>query len=67
MEATKDAMRGMIRYLRQTWGISAEEAYILCSVCADLKRNEVVDFPNWVVSACVPLSIFQSKQLDGDD
>ncbi|MFB6149394.1 MAG: acetamidase, partial [Halobacteriales archaeon] len=32
--------------------------YILCSAIVDLKINEVVDAPNWVVSAYLPESIF---------
>jgi acetamidase/formamidase len=39
-------------------GLTREEAYILASVAVDLKISEVVDAPNWVVSAFVPLSIF---------
>ena len=58
MTATKDAIRAMIRRLEQSKGLSAEEAYILCSVAVDLKINEVVDSPNWVVSANLPMVIF---------
>ena len=58
MEATKKAIRKMIAYLVREHGLTREEAYILCSVAVDLKISEVVDAPNWVVSACVPLSIF---------
>ena len=39
-------------------GLSREDAYVLCSVAADLKISEVVDAPNWVVSAFLPLSLF---------
>ena len=31
---------------------------MLCSVTADLKISEIVDAPNWIVSAYFPLSIF---------
>jgi acetamidase/formamidase len=34
-------------------------AYLLCSVAADLKISEIVDAPNWIVTAYMPLSIFQ--------
>jgi acetamidase/formamidase len=34
------------------------EAYALCSVAADLKISEVVDYPNWVVSFFLPNSLF---------
>jgi acetamidase/formamidase len=39
-------------------GLTREEAYVLCSVAADLKISEVVDAPNWVVSAFLPMSLF---------
>jgi acetamidase/formamidase len=39
------------------------EAYILCSVVVDLKISEVVDKPNWIVSAHLPLSIFQDNKI----
>lgn len=58
MTATKEAVRALIRYLQREHALSAEEAYVLSSVAADLKINEVVDAPNWVVSAFLPLSIF---------
>jgi acetamidase/formamidase len=57
-EATRDAARGMIAYLGETHDLSPLEAYALCSVAADLKISEVVDYPNWVVSYFLPNSIF---------
>jgi acetamidase/formamidase len=59
MEATKKSVRSMIAYLQREQGLTREEAYALSSVCADLKVSEVVDAPNWVVTAFMPLSIFQ--------
>jgi len=58
MEGTKSAIRKMISYLVREHGLTREEAYILCSVAVDCKVSEVVDAPNWVVSAFLPLSIF---------
>ncbi len=54
MDATKDAVRGMIDRLGRLTGMSADQAYMLCSVCADLRISEVVDQPNWVVSCYLP-------------
>jgi acetamidase/formamidase len=48
----------MITHLQRTYHLSREDAYMLCSVVVDLKLCEVVDAPNWVVSAFLPLSIF---------
>ncbi len=58
MEATKKSLRFMIDYLSRTYKLSAEEAYILCSVAADLKISEVVDAPNWIVSTFISQDIF---------
>jgi acetamidase/formamidase len=58
MEATKKAVRKALSYLEREHGLTREEAYVLASVAVDLKVSEVVDAPNWVVSAFVPLSIF---------
>ena len=58
MEATKLAVRHMIDHLHDERGLTRAEAYILCSAAVDLKINEVVDAPNWVVSAYLPESIF---------
>lgn len=58
MEAARKAIRHMIEYLQRTYHLSREDAYMLCSVAADLKLCEVVDAPHWVVSAFLPQSIF---------
>ena len=39
-------------------GLSAPEAYMLCSACADLRISEIVDQPNWVVSFYFPKIVF---------
>jgi len=57
-EAAKDAVRRMIDYLGRAHGIAPVDAYMLCSVACDLKISEVVDAPNWIVTAYCPLSIF---------
>ncbi len=58
MEAARNAVRNMIEYLERTYGLSRANAYMLCSVAADLKINEIVDAPNWIVGAYMPTSIF---------
>ena len=54
MEGARAAVAGMIDQLSATSGMSAAEAYMLCSVCADLRISEIVDQPNWVVSFYFP-------------
>jgi acetamidase/formamidase len=54
MQATRDAVSGMIDLLGRRFGMEPVEAYMLCSVCADLRISEIVDVPNWVVSLYFP-------------
>ena len=58
MSASKEAVRNMLDYLTKTRGLGREGAYVLCSVAVDLRIHEVVDAPNWVVGAMIPLDIF---------
>lgn len=58
MAATKSAISSMLDHLETERGLTRSQAYLLCSVAVDLKINEVVDAPNWVVSAYVPESLF---------
>jgi acetamidase/formamidase len=59
MVAARDAVREMIDYLQRERGLGPELAYCLCSTAADLRISEIVNAPNWVVSAYLPLSIFR--------
>jgi acetamidase/formamidase len=56
--AAQQAVRYMIDHLERERRLSREEAYILTSVAADLKISEIVDAPNWIVSAFLPETIF---------
>jgi acetamidase/formamidase len=58
LAAARSAVRRMIAHLGATRGLSPAEAYGLCSVAVDLKISEVVDAPNWVVSAFLPGDLF---------
>jgi acetamidase/formamidase len=42
----------------ETYHLSAEQAYILCSVAVELKISQIVDGPNFTVSAFMPNAIF---------
>jgi acetamidase/formamidase len=48
----------MIDLLGQQHNMNAADAYMLCSVCADMRISEVVDQPNWVVSCYLPRIVF---------
>ena len=57
--SAQQAIRYMIDHLVSARGLSREEAYILSSVCVDLRISEIVDAPNWIVSAFLPESVFR--------
>lgn len=54
----QNAIRYIIDYLEAEKGLSREAAYCLCGAAVDLKISEIVDAPNWIVSAYLPLAIF---------
>ncbi len=56
--ACRNALINMIDLLHER-GFSREQAYVICSVAVDLKISNVVDVPNYVVSACLPLGILE--------
>jgi acetamidase/formamidase len=58
MVATKESVRNMLDYLTQNYGLTREEAYVLCSVAADVRVHEVVDQPNWVVGTMISRDLF---------
>src|SRR5438445_445126 len=51
--ACRNALLNMIDLLQER-GWTREQAYVLCSVAADLRISNVVDVPNYVVSALIP-------------
>ncbi len=56
--AARNAVLNMIDYLVHERGFTRQQAYAICSVAVDLKVSELVDVPNFVVSAFLPLDIF---------
>ncbi len=56
--AARDAVRRMMDWLGREHGIAPVDAYMLCSVAVDLRISEIVDAPNFIVTAHCPLSIF---------
>jgi formamidase len=55
--SAKNALLNMIDHL-ETRGFSRQHGYALCSVAVDLRISQVVDVPNLLVSALLPLDIF---------
>lgn len=58
LDCSKNAVKEMIELLSRKFNIPDSKAYMLCSVCADLKISEIVDVPNYVVSCHLPKSVF---------
>jgi acetamidase/formamidase len=59
MDGARMAVFGMIDLLGRRSGYSAVDAYMLCSVCADLRIGSIVDVPNWVVSLYFPRIVLE--------
>ena len=59
MQAARDAVSQMIDFSGTRHGLAPVDAYMLCSVCADLRISEIVDVPNWVVSLYFPRVVFE--------
>ncbi len=57
--ACRNAVLNMMELLQER-GFSRQQAYVICSVAVDLRISNVVDVPNYVVSALLPEAIFDS-------
>ena len=58
MTGAREAVSRMVDLLCATQGMQPVEAYMLCSVCGDLRISEVVDQPNWIVAFYFPRVVF---------
>jgi formamidase len=56
--ATRRALLELLGWLTAEHGLSREAAYVLMSVAAELRVSELVDSPNALVSAALPLDVF---------
>ena len=59
MAGARMAVSEMVELLSRRFGYSAIDAYMLCSVCADLRISSIVDVPNWVVSFYFPRIVLE--------
>ena len=59
MEGAKSAVSQMVELLAARYGMDPADAYMLGSVCGDLRISEIVDIPNWVVSFYFPRCVFE--------
>ena len=58
MIAAKDAVRAMVYHIAETYEMDPKDAYLLASLCVDLKISEIVDDGQYIVSALLPLAVF---------
>jgi formamidase len=56
--AAQNAIRAMISHLTDDRGYTRQQAYAICSVAVNLRLSQLVDVPNFVASAFLPLAIF---------
>ncbi|MDX8453521.1 acetamidase/formamidase family protein [Mesorhizobium sp. VK9D] len=55
----KEAVSQMVDLLSASYKLDPVDAYMLVSVCGDLRISEIVDMPNWVVSFYFPRCVFE--------
>ncbi|EWG06470.1 MAG: acetamidase [Candidatus Aramenus sulfurataquae] len=60
-EASKIAVKGIISILSRY--MTPLEAYMLSSATLDLKVSQVVDVPNWIVTAYFPLDVIEEREV----
>ena len=56
----QEAVRAMVDHLVNHYDLSPEDAYLLCSLCVDLRISEIVDAGQYIVSALLPLAVVSS-------
>ncbi|RWN64199.1 acetamidase/formamidase family protein [Mesorhizobium sp.] len=59
MTGAREAVSQMIDLLAGRYAMDPVDAYMLVSVCGDLRISEIVDMPNWVVSFYFPRCVFE--------
>jgi formamidase len=64
--AARDALLHMVDWLVKNKGLSREQAYCLSSVAVDLRIGNLVDTPNFAVSAILDLGVFDRHRDDDD-
>ena len=60
--SARHALLQMINYIVLEYGLTREQAYILCSVAVDLRVGQVVDVPNYVITAVLNLDVFDKNR-----
>ena len=61
--AAQEATRAMVEHISSTYGLTPEDAYLLSSLCVDLRISEIVDAGQYVVSAQLPEAVFAGGMI----
>ncbi len=56
--ATRDALVRIIDWMVANKGFTREQAYVVAAAAVDLRIGQIVDVPNVIVSAVLPMDIF---------
>ena len=56
--AARNALRAMVDHIEREHGLTREQAYVLASVAVDLRIAQVVDVPNYIVTAILNEGVF---------
>jgi formamidase len=59
--SARDALLQMIEWLVREKKLTREQAYVLSSVAVDLRISNLVDVPNFAVTAILDLGVFETK------
>ena len=62
--SARNAALNMIDHLVRTRGLTRQQAYMLSSTAVDLHINQLVDVPNFLVSAFLHLDVFRGEDED---
>jgi acetamidase/formamidase len=57
-KAAQDAVRAMVEHVSSAYAMTPEDAYVLASLCVDLRISEIVDAGQYIVSALLPEMVF---------
>ena len=56
--AARNALKQMIDHITRKYGLTREQAYVLASVAVDLRVGQVVDVPNYIITAVLNKDVF---------
>jgi formamidase len=59
--AARNALDALVDWIAAERGLTPAQAYVLASVAADLRISEAVNVPNGLVSAALPLDVFEDR------